>query len=142
MDTFWNGRRELRDLRARVDQAFRLAAQRQHCRPATLAPPTDFVAAAGGFHIALDLPGVSRESLQVQVEHGALVVTGDKAAPETEGTRVLRRERSYGPFARTIALPDEADLSQVTAKLKDGELHIIGGRRVEAAARRIEVGVE
>jgi len=142
MNTFWDGRRELRELRARVDRAFRLAAQRQHCRPATLAPPTDFVAAADGFHIAVDLPGVSRESISVQADHGVLVVTGDKAAVEAEGARVLRRERSYGPFCRTIPLPDEADLSQVTAKLKDGELHLTVGRRAETAPIRIEVVVE
>ncbi|MCE5239560.1 Hsp20/alpha crystallin family protein [bacterium] len=139
MDTFWDGRREIRELRARMDQAFRLATQRQPSRQAALAPPLDFAADAEGFHVALDLPGVTRESLNVQAEHGALVVTGDKRAPEAGERRVLRQERAYGPFARTMPLPEEADLSQVTASLKDGELHITVGRKAEAAARRIEV---
>ena len=55
------------------------------------------------------------------------------------GARVLRRERQYGVFSRMIPLPDEADLSQVTAKLKDGELHIQVGRQAQAGPRRIEV---
>jgi len=141
MDTFWDARREIRELRARMDQAFRLA--RQQTRGAVaLAPPLDFAAAADGFRVTLDLPGVSRDSLEVTVEQGALVVTGEKSEPEVGEGRVLRRERGYGPFARTIPLPEEADLSHVTAKLKDGELQVTVGRKMEAAARRIEVVTE
>ena len=143
MHTFWDGRREIRELRARMDQAFRLARQQQPCRAAQFAPPVDFAVEPDGFALTFDLPGVARESFEVKVEHGALVVSGEKPAPEEEeGVRTLRRERSYGAFNRTIPLPDEADLSQVTAKLKDGELQIKVGRRAEGTARRIEVVVE
>ena len=45
-----------------------------------------------------------------------------------------------GPLhSRTIALPEEADLAQVTAKLKDGELRVRVGRKVVAGPRRVEV---
>ncbi len=138
MDTYWDARREMRELRARMDQAFRLA--RQQARAASvLAPPLDLTVDAEGFAAVVDLPGVARDSLTVQVERGAVTITGDKPAPETPEGRVLRRERAYGAFRRTIALPEEADLAQVTAKLKDGELRVRVGRKVEAGPRRVEV---
>jgi HSP20 family protein len=139
---FWHGRRDVRELRARVDQAFRLARQQAAAGPPAYPAPMDFGASPEGFTIALDLPGVDRESLDVRAEHGALIVTGRKLADEADGTTVLRRERTYGTFTRTIPLPDEADLTQVTAKLKNGELQIKVGRRAEAEGRRIEVVVE
>lgn len=142
MHTIWDGRREVRELRARMDQAFRMACQQQPCRPGHLAPPVDFVVAEDGFHVTLDVPGVSRDSLSVQIERGALVITGEKAETEPAEGRVLRRERRYGTFRRALALPDEADLGEVSAKLSNGELHIKIGRQAQAAPRRVEVVVE
>jgi len=141
-DTFWDARREIRELRARMDQAFRLARQQQAAAAGQLAPPLDCHVGPEGFTLIFDVPGVDRASLNVKVEHGVLTVTGEKPAADDATTRVLRRERAYGTFRRTIPLPEDADPSQVTAKLQDGELRISIGRQAEAGPRRIEVVAE
>lgn len=130
-------------MKARVEQAFRCAQHQERvCRPAgQVLPPVDFTATADGFTVTLDLPGVRREDLDIQVERGALVISGNKALGNGEGS-VLRRERTYGTFKRALPLPDEADVSQVTASLKHGELRVKVGRRVAEAARRVEISEE
>lgn len=140
MNYYWDTRREIRELRAKVEQAFRMAQQQERvCRPAgTLAPPADLIADEQGLTILVDLPGVRKDEVDVQVERGALVISGTKTMEEGEEA-VLRRERVYGSFSRTIPLPDEADLEQVTAKLRQGELEVRVGRKAEAGKRKVEV---
>jgi HSP20 family protein len=143
MDYYWDPRREIREMRARVEQAFRCAQQQERvCRTAgQVVPLADFASGSAGFELSLDLPGVRREDLEIQIERGALVISGTKTLPETAGT-VLRRERTYGTFKRALPLPDEADVSQVKASLTQGELKVTIGRKVEAGPRRVEISVE
>jgi HSP20 family protein len=144
----WDPRREIRELRARVEHAFRQAAARERsCRPAgRFVPPIDVSVGPEGLRLVMDLPGARQEDLSVTVERGALIVRGNKTPGkktlDEEPGSVLRREREYGSFARTIPLPDEADLANVTARLRDGELRVTGGRRAEAPPRRVEIAVE
>lgn len=145
MTYYWDTRREIRELRARVEQAFRAAQQQERvCRPAgMLAPVVDLMSDERGLVVLVDLPGVARDDVEVQVERGALVISGTKQMDEgDENPVVLRRERAYGTFSRTIPLPDEADLSQVTAKLRHGELEVRIPRLAEAGVRKVEVVVE
>ncbi|MEN6549694.1 MAG: Hsp20/alpha crystallin family protein [Armatimonadia bacterium] len=145
MTYYWDTRREIRELRARVEQAFRAAQQQERvCRPAgTLAPVVDLMSDERGLVVLVDLPGVAKDDVEVQVERGALVISGTKQMEEgDESPVVLRRERTYGTFSRTIPLPDEADLSQVSAKLRQGELEVRIPRLAEAAPRKVEVVVE
>lgn len=142
---YWDPRREIRELRARVEQAFRTAhCQERTCRPAgLLAPAVDMLAGPEGYRILLDLPGTGREDLNIHVERGALTISGKKPMlQQPEGGTVVRRERTYGAFSRTVPLPDEADLNQVTARLRHGELEIVIGRRTESAPRRVEITEE
>lgn len=145
MPHHWDPRREIRELKARVEQAFRQAQHQERvCRPgAQIAPPTDYAVGAEGFSISLDLPGVRREDLDIQVERGALLISGTKPpAEQPEGAAVLRRERTYGAFRRAVPLPDEADVANVTATLKHGELRVTVGRQAEAGPRRVEISEE
>lgn len=136
----WDPRRERRELLAEVNRAFRVARQQEAAATAEVVRlPADFIAHADRYEAFVDLPGVKREDLEVQVERGALTLRGKKAPGQGAADRVLRRERQYGQFARLLPLPDDADLGQVTATLKQGELHLTIARRIEAGPRRIEV---
>jgi HSP20 family protein len=136
----WDPRRERRELLAEVNRAFRVARQQEAAATAEVVRlPADFVAYTDRYEVLVDLPGVKREDLDVQVERGALTLRGKKAAASSAEERVLRRERQYGQFARLLPLPDDADLGQVAATLTHGELRLTIARRVEAGPRRIEV---
>jgi len=98
----------------------------------------DFDVTPEAYVVTMDLPGVATSEVEVQVERGTLAIRGRKTPAEVSG-EVIRRERAYGTFARLAALPEDADLAEVTATLKAGELVVRIGRRVAAGPRRIEV---
>jgi HSP20 family protein len=104
-------------------------------------PEVDVHEEGNQLKVCVDLPGIPRENVKVDIEDGAITVQGERHEERTEGgegQRVRRMERRYGSFYRTIPLPDEADVEQAKANMKDGVLEItlpitekIQGRRLE-----------
>ncbi|NPV46570.1 MAG: Hsp20/alpha crystallin family protein [Armatimonadetes bacterium] len=139
MQSIWDPQRQRRELFAEVNRAFRAARQREELGSVqpNVHPPLDFVTTDAAYLVLVDLPGVTRENIDVLVERGALTIRGKKIA--AAGNHLLRREREYGPFARLVPLPDDADLADVRATLKAGELVVRIGRRPGAQPRRVEV---
>lgn len=75
--------------------------------------------------LALDVPGVARESVQVRVEPRGITVTGRRRAPWSQSPRaVVGCDAPLGTFARSFALPTRATPEQVSARLDDGVLTI------------------
>jgi len=87
-------------------------------------------------------PGVDPSSLEVNLERGLLTIAGkrENALPqEDEKAAVHINERFEGQFRRVLTLPDDADPEAVTAKCRDGVLHISVQRRASSQPRRIAV---
>jgi HSP20 family molecular chaperone IbpA len=75
-------------------------------RQPTWAPPVDLLETEQELSICVALPGVGKEQLQVLVEDGVLVVTGERPMPgRSRGTVIHRLELPYGRFERRIELP-------------------------------------
>jgi len=91
-------------------------------------------------HVELDLPGVSKENLEVAVERGRLQVSAVRPLPE-ESQRYLHNERGFGRTDRVVDLPDSIDPESVEAQLRDGVLHLKLGKKQEAKPKRIEVQI-
>lgn len=73
----------------------------------------------------IDLPGMKKEDVKVEVTDGQLVVSGErKAETEEKKDNVYRCERSYGSFYRSVALPEGAKLEDVKASFADGVLEV------------------
>ena len=86
------------------------------------------------------LPGVARESLEVDVEGNLLTISGTREAPQTDdGVTWYRNERFAGEFTRSLSLPDTVDPDQVEATLKNGVLTVQLRKRAEMRPRRLEV---
>ncbi len=87
-----------------------------------------------------ELPGLSKEDLEITVEDNVLTIAGEhKSATDEEQEQYHVRERRYGRISRSFSLPTTADAENVTANLQDGVLTLRIPTREEAKPRKIEV---
>jgi HSP20 family protein len=90
----------------------------------------------------VDLPGLKKDDIKVEVTDGYLTISGERRA-ETEEKKdnVYRRERSYGSFYRTVPLPEGAKLEDVKAAFADGvlEVSVPLPAKVEAKPRAVKI---
>jgi HSP20 family protein len=90
---------------------------------------------------AFDLPGIPEDRISVEVEDGALSVSGERErSTEVEGDRFYRYERRFGSFARTIGLPQGVKEDEIKADYRDGVLEIRVPKPEQVKPRRIQVG--
>lgn len=102
--------------------------------------PLDVAESPSEYILTAELPGVSMESVSVNVEDNVITIAGEKPAPEdTQDLRYHRIERPYGAFQRSLALPRNVDSDQVSAKYETGVLTIKIGKREEAKPKKIEI---
>ncbi len=94
------------------------------------------------YTVSADLPGLDRKDLQVRVEEGVLVISGERKAEHQEEAKDrtwLRVERSWGSFERRLRLGDGVDPDKVAARYQDGVLTVTVPKTAGALPRRIEV---
>ncbi|NMF96194.1 Hsp20/alpha crystallin family protein [Aromatoleum toluolicum] len=87
-------------------------------------------------------PGIDPAAIDVQLEKGVLTITGERASlmpPKEANATVHIDERFSGRFRRVVTLPDDADPNGVSAKYRDGVLHVSVQRRQAAQPRRISI---
>lgn len=86
------------------------------------------------------VPGVDPASLEVQIEKGVLTIAGERKVEDVpEKSAVHIDERFAGRFRRVVTLPDDIDANAVTARCRDGVLHVSVARKETAQPRRITV---
>lgn len=136
LGTRWAPFSEIDDLYERMDQliqsAFGVPVE------GMWAPLADLTEADDAFVAEIDLPGVQRDDVNVEMNDRELVVTGEIKEKETAG-RPHRRMRRTGRFEHRILLPSEANPEQVSATLSDGVLTVTVPKAEKARPRHIEV---
>jgi HSP20 family molecular chaperone IbpA len=104
-----------------------------------IVPPVDVIEDANGITLFADMPGVSKEKLDIQVDADTLTVTGEVALtldPKMEARHV---EVSVPRYRRSFTLGQELDRSRIAAELKNGVLKLVIPKTEKAKPRRIEV---
>lgn len=90
----------------------------------------------------VDLPGMKKEDVKVEVTDGHLAISGERKR-ETEETKdnVYRSEREYGSFYRAVPLPEGVRIEDVKAAFSDGvlEVSVPLPAKVEAKVRKVEI---
>lgn len=104
-------------------------------------PSMDLVETDGRFELAVELPGIKPEDVELTVEDNILTIRGEKKEEQKkeEGKWHLW-ERSYGSFERSFTLPRGIDERQVKADFAEGVLKVMLPKSPEAKGRKIPIG--
>ena len=106
-------------------------------RPAVM--PMDAWREGDRFVIEFDLPGVSRESIDLDVERNVLTVRAERVANNGDW-QMLANERVRGSFSRQLVLGDNLDLDRIEASYDSGVLRLVVPVAEKAKPRKIEIG--
>lgn len=89
------------------------------------------------YHVAIDVPGIKKGDLSLDIQDGHLILTGDRIS--AEDLEFLHNERRYGKFKRMIQLPDWVDSASVNATLDAGVLTIVLSKKPDLQPKSIEI---
>jgi HSP20 family protein len=108
--------------------------------PESWTPVADVWETAEAYRIDLEIPSVPAEAVEVAVEDGVLIMSGERnRAARAEGERNHRLERRAGKFSRRFKLPEDADAEAISARVANGVLEVTVSKQEERKPRRIEV---
>lgn len=109
---------------------------------AVWAPEIEVFDREGQYVVRVDLPGLKKEDVRVEVSENALILEGERRK-ELEERRegFYRSERSYGRFSRAVPLPEGLETENAKAEFKDGvlEVRLPAPRRQQQQRRQIEI---
>jgi len=90
------------------------------------------------YQIEVAAPGLKKEDFKLSYDNGQLTISSEKKE-EKDGAKVTRREFSYQSFQRSFSVPENAVVSEnITARYKDGLLHIILPKREEVKPKPVK----
>lgn len=89
------------------------------------APRSDAAVGQDRYEITMELPGIAQEDIDIAVQDGLLIVSGEKRAEHEEtGKSYFFSEREYGAFQRVFRVPPDADAEAIDAELRNGVLRM------------------
>lgn len=108
----------------------------------TWLPQVEMFERNGKLNIRADLPGLSKDDIDVDITNDAVVIRGERQQEkEDSGEGYYRSERSYGSFYREIPLPSGINAEEANATFRDGVLEItMPAPQRQSQSRRIEIG--
>lgn len=104
-----------------------------------LLPPVDVIEDSAGITLYADLPGVSRDGLDLQVDADTLTIEGVAQVQLPEGLEAKHAEITVPRYRRVFTLSRELDVENVTAELHQGVLKLRIPKAEHAQPRKIEV---
>ena len=104
-----------------------------------LAPPVDIFEDVHGLTVQAEMPGVSKERLNVQADRNSLLIEGDVAIDMPAGIEASYADVQATKYRRSFVLSGELETDQIEANLKDGVLTVRIPKRAEFRPRKVEV---
>jgi HSP20 family protein len=106
-------------------------------------PPVDLYETPTEFVLTAELPGLTREHVDIHAEDSRIIIRGARPAGpgrEIPCEQYHRVERGHGRFSRAFALPERIEVDAIVAELKDGILTVTIPKAADRGARTITVG--
>ena len=101
--------------------------------------PADVIADDDGVTVHMDVPGIPRDRLDVELVNDIVTVRGERPYPYGDDASVKRVERGFGAFERTLRVTDGLDPDRIDAAMQDGVLTLRLPKPEARKPRRIEV---
>lgn len=106
----------------------------------TYVPVTDIFETNSALMLALEMPGVDREKLNVELENGNLTIAGEIDFAKYDGLYPVYTEYNVGNYARSFELSSDIDQDRISAEFKDGVVMLTLPKAEKAKPRKIKVG--
>jgi HSP20 family protein len=106
-------------------------------------PPADMKETETAHLLAVELPGLSREDVDLSIAGDTLVVCGHKAEESEDASATYRvNERRYGRFERAFPLPPDVDRARISAQFRDGVLKVTLPKNPAASQPRARIDIK
>ena len=144
----WDPFRDVAELQNRINRMFdesfgRTQELERDKSLRTWRPAVDIYDTENGIAVTVELPGVDKEQVNVEVKDDVLTIKGERPAnPNISEDNYYRRERLVGPFKRSFTLHQNIQPGQIKAIFKDGILEIEIPRPAQEHPKLITVDVE
>jgi HSP20 family protein len=84
-----------------------------------VAPPASVIEAGDGYTLEVEMPGVTKDGLDISVENNELTIIGRRSLPVVEGTLIHHESRQEN-FRRTFELDPSIDANKISARIEQG----------------------
>ena len=102
-------------------------------------PPVDLYETADAFVLTAELPGLTREQIEIHAEDSRVTIRGARIAGQFPCEQYHRVERGHGRFSRSFMLTESIDVDGVTADLREGLLTLTMPKAGGRGVRRVDV---
>ena len=130
--------KELRELERRVFPAvasFYKDEEMQGFRPSVNTREGEYA-----YHIEVDLPGVKKDDIKVDISGNTLTISGErKIKNEVNEKDYYKFESSFGKFQRSFSLPEDIDKENISAAMEDGVLEVTLPKLKKEESKKIEI---
>ena len=120
--TRWEPFADFADLRGRFD---RMLEELSEGRGRAWMPAVDVVREGDSLVLHADIPGIKPEEVKIEIENDVLTVSGShEETKEEKEKQYVRRERRFGSFSRSMAIPPGVDAKKIKAETRNGVLEV------------------
>lgn len=122
-----------------TQQQMPAGGQKREGTPMEMAPAVDIIESKDGVTLVVDLPGVSKDDLDIDVDKNVLTIRGRISLDTEENLNATYMDVQAGAYSRQFTLGSELDVNGIDAVLKDGVLKLMIPRSEAHKPKKIEI---
>ncbi|MHB9035111.1 MAG: Hsp20/alpha crystallin family protein [Armatimonadota bacterium] len=139
----WDPFRDMSVLQDRINRIFNESAWRtESASSRAWSPVVDIIETQSDLVVRAELPGMSREDIDIEVTGESLTIRGERKFDEASKDSYIRVERPYGPFQRSFSIGVPVQSDKVKASYRDGVLEVTIPKAEELKPKKIKVNAE